>query len=76
MKGKSHIYRLMVFVGITYGCISPPDDFPSVPSIGFNNVEYIGVLSRQWNQHTRRFQVTFSALSASGVSLWGIRTGD
>lgn len=41
MKGKSHIYTLMVFVGITYGCISPPDDFPSVPSIGFNNVEYI-----------------------------------
>lgn len=34
-----------------------------------------GVLSRQWNPNTQRFAVCFSAQSAAGVSLWGIRAG-
>jgi arabinan endo-1,5-alpha-L-arabinosidase len=36
---------------------------------------YQGVLSRQWNPNTKTFVVCFSAQSAAGVSLWGIRTG-
>ena len=36
---------------------------------------YSGVLSRQWNPNTKTFVVCFSAQSAAGVSLWGIRTG-
>lgn len=36
---------------------------------------YAGVLSRQWNPNTKTFVVCFSAQSAAGVSLWGIRTG-
>jgi len=34
-----------------------------------------GVLSRQWNANAGRFVVTFSAQSADGVSVWGVRTG-
>lgn len=37
---------------------------------------YAGVLSRQWNPNTSRYTVCFSAQSAAGVSLWGIRSGD
>ena len=36
---------------------------------------YAGILSRQWNTNAGAFVVCFSALSASGVSLWAIRTG-
>ncbi len=36
---------------------------------------YAGVLSRQWNPNTQQFTVCFSAQSAAGVSLWGIRSG-
>jgi arabinan endo-1,5-alpha-L-arabinosidase len=35
-----------------------------------------GVLSRQWNTNAGSFSVTFSAQSAQGVSLWGVRTGE
>jgi arabinan endo-1,5-alpha-L-arabinosidase len=35
-----------------------------------------GVLSRQWNPNSNRFTVTFTAQSAAGVSLWGVRTSD
>lgn len=38
-------------------------------------VAYAGVLSRQWSPNSEAFVVTFSAQSAAGVSLWGIRTG-
>ena len=38
-------------------------------------VTYAGILSRQWNTNAGAFVVCFSALSASGVSLWAIRTG-
>lgn len=34
-----------------------------------------GVLSRQFNSSSNSFEVTFSALSTGGVTLWGIRTG-
>jgi arabinan endo-1,5-alpha-L-arabinosidase len=37
---------------------------------------FSGVLSRQWNTNAASFAVTFSAQStASGVSVWGVRTG-
>lgn len=38
-------------------------------------VTFKGVLSRQWNTNASAFVVSFSALSAGGVSLWAIRTG-
>jgi len=41
MKVKSYTYLLLFALGITAGCVSPPDDFPSVPQITFNSVEYI-----------------------------------
>ena len=34
-----------------------------------------GVLSRQYNANAKRFVATFTAQSAEGVSLWGVRTG-
>ena len=36
---------------------------------------YVGILSRQWNTNAGAFAVSFSALSAGGVSLWAVRTG-
>ena len=39
-------------------------------------VAYKGQLSRQWHANANAFVVVFSAVSADGVSLWGIRTGD
>jgi arabinan endo-1,5-alpha-L-arabinosidase len=36
---------------------------------------FSGVLSRGWNPNTSAFTVCFSALSAEGVALWGLRTG-
>ena len=41
MKVKSYIYLLLFALGLTAGCVSPPDDFPSVPQITFNSVQYI-----------------------------------
>ncbi len=37
---------------------------------------YKGRLSRQWHANANAFVVCFSAVSAEGVSLWGVRTGD
>jgi arabinan endo-1,5-alpha-L-arabinosidase len=34
-----------------------------------------GLLSRQYNANAKRFVVTFSAQSADGVSVWGVRSG-
>jgi arabinan endo-1,5-alpha-L-arabinosidase len=36
---------------------------------------FSGVLSRQWNANANAFVVTFTAQSAEGVSIWGVRTG-
>lgn len=36
---------------------------------------FSGVLSRQWNASAASFVVTFTAQSAEGVSVWGVRTG-
>ena len=41
MKVKSYTYLLLFALGLTAGCVSPPDDFPSVPQITFNSVQYI-----------------------------------
>ena len=35
-----------------------------------------GVLSRQWNSSASKFEVTFTAQSNGGVSIWGARTGN
>ncbi len=34
-----------------------------------------GVVSRQWNDYTNEFQITFTGVDSRGISLWGIRTG-
>lgn len=34
-----------------------------------------GILSRQYNASAKKFVVVFSAQSADGVSVWGVRTG-
>ncbi len=44
-------------------------------SVVSGGTTYKGVLSRQWNTNASAFVVSFSALSAGGVSLWAIRTG-
>ena len=44
-------------------------------SIVSGGLTYAGVLSRQWNPNANAFVVSFSALSSTGVALWGIRTG-
>lgn len=41
MKVESNAFILILVAGITVSCISPPDDFPTVPQIGFKNIEYI-----------------------------------
>lgn len=41
MKVKSHTYILLFAAVLVYSCVSPPDDFPSVPQISFNNLEYV-----------------------------------
>jgi arabinan endo-1,5-alpha-L-arabinosidase len=43
-------------------------------SVVSGGTTYKGVLSRQWNTNASAFVVSFSALSAGGVSLWAIRT--
>jgi arabinan endo-1,5-alpha-L-arabinosidase len=37
---------------------------------------FSGVLSRQWNSNAGAFVISFSAQSAAGESIWGVRTGD
>jgi arabinan endo-1,5-alpha-L-arabinosidase len=37
---------------------------------------YYGVLSRQFNHNAGKFEVTFTAQSQAGFSIWGVRTGD
>lgn len=37
-------------------------------------VTYRGVISRQWNQVRNRFEITFTALSADGTAVWGIKS--
>ena len=39
-------------------------------------VSFNGVLSRQWNSSANAFAVTFTAQANSGVSVWGVRTGE
>lgn len=40
MKVKSYIYPLVALLGWA-SCVSPPDNFPSVPEISFNNMEFV-----------------------------------
>lgn len=39
-----------------------------------DGVNYRGVISRQWNQIRNRFEITFTALSADGTAVWGIKS--
>jgi hypothetical protein len=40
MKINNCIYLISAIL-ILFSCVSPPDDFPSVPHISFNNLEYV-----------------------------------
>jgi len=54
------IHRGDNFVELTFSGVAP----------------FYGVLSRQYNHNANRFEVTFSAQSQAGISLWGVRTAD
>lgn len=41
MKAKRYTYQLISAVLLATGCVSPPDDFPSVPQITFKDMEYV-----------------------------------
>lgn len=41
MKVKSYTYTLLLAALLAASCVSPPDDFPSVPQISFKDMEYI-----------------------------------
>ena len=41
MKVKSYTYTLLFAALLAVSCVSPPDDFPSVPQISFKDMEYI-----------------------------------
>ncbi|WP_185235282.1 RICIN domain-containing protein [Teredinibacter franksiae] len=43
-------------------------------SVAINGVNFQGIVSRQWNQVRNRFEVVFSALSADGTAVWGIKS--
>lgn len=43
-------------------------------SLTLGGLVYKGVVSRQWNQVRSRFEVTFTALSADGTAIWGIKS--
>jgi len=42
MRLKNYSYLLFGFGLLGYSCISPPDNFPSVPEIEFSSLEYVG----------------------------------
>ncbi|MEX2564964.1 MAG: hypothetical protein WD431_03380 [Cyclobacteriaceae bacterium] len=40
MKVKNHIFPLILIL-IGWACVSPPEDFPSVPSVSFDDLEFV-----------------------------------
>jgi hypothetical protein len=40
---KNYSYLLFGFTLLGYSCISPPENFPSTPEIGFSSLEYVGI---------------------------------
>jgi len=50
------------------------DENTRATTLVLGGVSYRGVVSRQWNQVRNRFEVTFSALSADGTAVWGIKS--
>lgn len=50
------------------------DENTRATTLMLGGVNYRGVVSRQWNQVRNRFEVTFSALSADGTAVWGIKS--
>lgn len=41
MKLKNHTIITLLLLSVWVGCISPPDNFPTVPQIDFNNLEFV-----------------------------------
>ncbi|MDO6438389.1 hypothetical protein Q4534_13290 [Cyclobacterium sp. 1_MG-2023] len=41
MKLKNHTIITLLLLSVWVGCISPPEDFPTVPQIDFNNLEFV-----------------------------------
>jgi hypothetical protein len=41
MKVKRYLCIFLFIGGLHSSCVSPPDDFPSVPQINFNDIEFI-----------------------------------
>ncbi|MBD3630079.1 MULTISPECIES: hypothetical protein [Cyclobacterium] len=41
MKLKNHYIIVLIILSVWGGCISPPDDFPTIPDISFNNMEFV-----------------------------------
>jgi hypothetical protein len=41
MKVKSYTYTLLFAALLATSCVSPPDDFPSVPQISFKDMQFI-----------------------------------
>lgn len=41
MKLKNSIFVALLLLSVWVGCISPPENFPTVPQIDFNNLEFV-----------------------------------
>jgi len=41
MKLKNNIHYLLLILAAGMGCISPPEDFPTVPQIEFSSMEFV-----------------------------------
>lgn len=41
MKVKSYTYTILIVALFAISCVSPPDDFPSVPQISFKDMQFI-----------------------------------
>ncbi|MBN2343155.1 MAG: glycoside hydrolase family 43 protein [Deltaproteobacteria bacterium] len=44
--------------------------------VNLSGTDFRGVVSRQYNDYSNQFQVTFAGVSAAGETLWAIRTGN
>ncbi|BCE02581.1 family 43 glycosylhydrolase [Marinicellulosiphila megalodicopiae] len=42
-------------------------------NLTINGLVYKGVVSRQWNESRRRFEITIAAVSSNGTTLWAIQ---
>lgn len=69
MRLKSYSYLLFGFGLLGYSCISPPDNFPSVPEIAFSSLEYVGTSAQDSLLLTLKFKDAEGDLGLSATDI-------